>query len=61
MASENFVQLAIPRFKGHYDHWSMLMENLLWSKEYWQVVSRGIAEPTTNSPMIDAQKTEIEG
>ena len=61
MASENFVQPAIPRFDGHYDYWSMLMENLLWSKEYWQVVSRGIAEPTTNSPMIDAQKTEIEG
>ena len=28
MASENsFVQPTIPRFDGHYDHWSMLMEN----------------------------------
>ncbi|KAL5830777.1 hypothetical protein ACOSQ3_016195 [Xanthoceras sorbifolium] len=27
--SENFVQPAIPRFDGHYNHWSMLMENLL--------------------------------
>ena len=62
MASENFVQLlAIPRFDGHYDYWSMLMENFLRSKEYWQVVSRGIAEPATNSPMTDAQKIEIEG
>ncbi|GMP43554.1 hypothetical protein CsSME_00012872 [Camellia sinensis var. sinensis] len=25
----NFVQAAIPRFDGHYDHWSMLMENVL--------------------------------
>ena len=61
MASENFVQLAIPRFDGHYDHWSMLMENFLQSKEYWQVVSGGIAEPASNSLMTDAQKTEIEG
>jgi hypothetical protein len=35
MASKNnFVQPAIPRFNGHYDHWSMLMENFLRSKEY---------------------------
>ncbi|KAK6936358.1 Cleavage/polyadenylation specificity factor, A subunit, C-terminal [Dillenia turbinata] len=34
MASENFVQPSIPRFDGHYDHWSMLMENFLRSKEY---------------------------
>ncbi|KAH0773913.1 hypothetical protein KY290_011050 [Solanum tuberosum] len=33
MASENFVQAAIPRFDGHYDHWSMLMENFLRSKD----------------------------
>ncbi|KAH9725329.1 retrovirus-related pol polyprotein from transposon RE1 [Citrus sinensis] len=45
MASENFVQPAIPRFDGHYDHWRMLMENFLRSKEYWQVVSIGITEP----------------
>ena len=61
MASENFVQPAIPHFDGHYDYWSMLMENFLRSKEYWQVVSGGIAEPAMNSPMTDAQKTEIEG
>ncbi|KAH0725476.1 hypothetical protein KY284_001341 [Solanum tuberosum] len=23
----NYMQAAIPRFDGHYDHWSMLMEN----------------------------------
>ena len=61
MTSENFVQPAIPRFDGHYDYWSMLMENFLRSKEYWQVVSGGIVEPATNSPMTDAQKTNIEG
>ena len=34
MADGNYVQPAIPRFDGHYDHWAMLMENLLRSKEY---------------------------
>ncbi|KAH0665114.1 hypothetical protein KY285_026320 [Solanum tuberosum] len=47
MASKNFVQPVIPRFDGHYDHWSMLMENFLRSKEFWPVVSIGVQEPTT--------------
>ena len=59
MATENFVQPAIPRFDGHYDHWSMLMENFLRSKEYWQVVSDGV--PETTPAMSNARKTEIEG
>lgn len=59
MASENFVQPSIPRFDGHYDHWSMLMENFLRSKEYWQVVEVGVATPTT--AMEDAQQKELEG
>ncbi|CAL5382011.1 unnamed protein product [Camellia sinensis] len=57
----NFVQAAIPRFNGHYDHWSMLMENVLWSKEYWPIVEFGVAEPATNTALTDAQKTELEG
>ncbi|KAL6331293.1 hypothetical protein AAG906_009721 [Vitis piasezkii] len=32
MASENSLQPAIPRFDGHYDHRSMLMENFLRSQ-----------------------------
>lgn len=43
MAEEKqFVQPAIPRFDGFYDHWSMLMENLLRSKEFWSLVETGI-------------------
>ena len=42
MAVVNFVQLAIPKFDGHCDHWSMLMENFLRSKEYWSLVETGI-------------------
>ena len=45
MATENnniFVQPAIPRFDGHYNHWAMLMENFLRSKEYWELIENGI-------------------
>ena len=56
----NFVQAAIPRFDGHYDHWSMLMENFLRSKEYWSVVESGIEEPPAGAAVTDAQKTDVE-
>ncbi|KAF2305279.1 hypothetical protein GH714_003455 [Hevea brasiliensis] len=52
---------AIPRFDDHYDHWSMLMENFLRSKEYWQIVSVGIPESADGATLTDVQKTEIEG
>ena len=61
MASETFVQPAIPRFDGHYDHWSMLMENFLRSKEYWTVVVSGVEEPAADVVLTDAQKVELEG
>ncbi|KAI3501210.1 hypothetical protein L1887_29073 [Cichorium endivia] len=32
---------SVPKFDGDYDHWSMVMENLLRSKEYWRVVEEG--------------------
>lgn len=32
----------VPKFVGHYDHWAELMENLLRSKEYWNVVDSGV-------------------
>ena len=61
MASETFVQPAIPRFDGHYDHWSMLMENFFRSKDYWTVVVSGVAEPAGGSVLTDAHKVEFEG
>jgi len=60
MAAENFVQPAIPRFDGHYDHWSMLMENFLRSKEYWQVVSEGISDLRQDTTVSKTQKAEID-
>ena len=49
----NYVQPAIPRFDGHYDHWSMLMENFLRSKEYWQVVENGIETPKAGEALTE--------
>ena len=42
MAKNSFVQPAVLKFNGHYDHWAMLMENFLHSKEYWGMVESGI-------------------
>ncbi|CAL2276538.1 unnamed protein product [Prunus armeniaca] len=61
MTSEsNFVQPAIPRFDGHYDHWSMLMENFLRSKEYWSLVETGISAAAEGTNLTDGQKKVIE-
>lgn len=51
---EKFVQPAIPRFDGHYDFWSMTMENFLRNKELWQLVEDGI--PTLGATPTEAQK-----
>ncbi|KAK4425281.1 hypothetical protein Salat_1722000 [Sesamum alatum] len=43
MATESgFVQAAIPKLDGHYDYWSMLMENFMRSNEYWTVIENGV-------------------
>lgn len=41
--SSGSVQPTIPKFDGHYDHWAMLMENFLHSKEYWDLIENGIS------------------
>jgi hypothetical protein len=40
--NNNFIQPAIPRFDDYYDHWAMLMESFLRSKEYWDLIENGI-------------------
>ncbi|XP_048429212.1 uncharacterized protein LOC125472156 [Pyrus x bretschneideri] len=61
MASENsFVQPAIPRFNGHYDHWSMLMENFLHSNEYWNLVENGITAAVGSSKSSEVQKKTLD-
>jgi hypothetical protein len=47
--SSSFLQPAIPKFDGFYDHWSMLMENLLRSKEYWNLIEHGVTVAPANA------------
>ncbi|MCI37130.1 homeobox-leucine zipper protein HDG8-like [Trifolium medium] len=47
--SSNFLQPAIPQFDGYYEHWSMLMENLLCSKEYWSLIENGVTVAPANA------------
>ena len=54
------MQPSIPRFDGHYDHWSMLMENLLHSKEFWGLVETDYVEPPSESVQMDAQRKKID-
>ncbi|XP_073035741.1 uncharacterized protein [Primulina eburnea] len=63
MAAEgsNFVQPAIPKFDGHYDHWAMLMENFLRSKEYWELIETGIPIADNKAELTEGQRKTIEG
>ena len=54
------MQPSIPKFDGHYDHWSMLMENFLRSKEYWILVEQGVPAAAEGVPLTEAQKKAIE-
>lgn len=54
-SSSGFVQPAIPKLDGHYDHWSLLMENFLRSKEYWGLIEEGIPEVRDETTLTDAQ------
>ena len=56
--AEKFVPPAIPKFDGHYDHWSLLMENFLRSKEMWNIVEEGITVAAGTA--TDAQKKAVD-
>lgn len=58
--NSGFSQPAIPKFDGDYDHWSMVMENLLRSKEYWTVVESGYSQPGNEEVLTAAQKKTLE-
>ena len=59
VAENNFVQPTIPKFDGHYDHWSMLTENFLRSKEYWSLVENGIPVAVEGVELTEAQQKSI--
>ena len=54
------MQPVVPKFDGHYDHWAMLMENFLRSKEYWGLVENEILTTTEGVALINAQKKNID-
>ena len=56
----SYVQPAIPKFDGYYDHWSMLMENFLRSKEYWSLVENGIPAAAEKANLTEEQRRVIE-
>ncbi|RVX23984.1 Retrovirus-related Pol polyprotein from transposon TNT 1-94 [Vitis vinifera] len=59
MATEsNFVQPAIPKLDAHYDHWCMLMENFLRSKEYWNLIEQGILTAEAGVELTEGQKKQ---
>ncbi|XP_068498533.1 uncharacterized protein [Phaseolus vulgaris] len=60
MAESSFVQPAILEFDGYYDHWAMLMENFLRSKEYWHLVEAKIPEATRATDLTEVQKKAFE-
>ncbi|CAL8148449.1 unnamed protein product [Prunus armeniaca] len=58
--TDNYVQPAIPCFYGHYDHWSMLMENFLRSKECWTLAETGIVEPESGVVLTEIQQKKLD-
>ncbi|GAU10696.1 hypothetical protein TSUD_424250, partial [Trifolium subterraneum] len=48
-SSSHYLQPTIPRFDGYYEHWSMLMENLLRSKELWSLIEVGVVTAPVNA------------
>lgn len=58
--TSNFAQPSIPKFDGDYDHWSMLIENLLRSKEYWSLIETGYTEPDPKETVTTAERKTLE-
>ncbi|VVA34706.1 PREDICTED: Retrovirus-related Pol poly from transposon [Prunus dulcis] len=60
LEDNSFFPTRNPRFDGHYDHGSMLMENFLICKEYWDLIENGIAKPVEGVVLIDAQMKVVD-
>jgi accessory colonization factor AcfC len=57
--NRGFVQLAIPKFNKHYDHWAMLMDNFLRSKKYWDLIENGISVVVTQGTGTRSDSTVV--
>ena len=62
MASDSgsFAIPCVPKFDGDYEHWSLVMENLLRSKEYWSAIQSSFEEPKGNEALSAAQQKTID-
>jgi hypothetical protein len=54
--SSDYVRPSIPRFDGFYDHWEMLMENFLRSKDLWELVEVGVTVAPENATAEQQQE-----
>ena len=59
LACNSFVRPAIPKFDGYYEHWAILMENFMRSKEFWNLVEHGIPTIVIGVVLIDEQQKAI--
>lgn len=57
MTNEGQNLLSIPKFDGDYDHWSMLMENLLRSKEWRHLIDPSYGEAEAGTTETEAQRS----
>ena len=58
--SGSFTTPCVPKFDGDYEHWSLVMKNLLHSKEYWRAIQSGFEEPKENEAPSAAQQKTID-
>ena len=56
----HFTTPAVPKFDGDYDHWSLIMENLLRSKEYWSTIDPGFEDLRILEAPSPAQQRALE-
>ncbi|XP_076934394.1 uncharacterized protein LOC143600652 [Bidens hawaiensis] len=63
--TSHFQVTHVPKFDGDYDHWHMVMKNLIQSKEYWnsidKTILKTISQKETSKKVLDAMKNKYQG
>ena len=52
--------LIVPKFDRDCEHWAILMENLLRSKEWWELVKTGSTRPERNVILIRVHSAQLQ-
>ena len=58
--SSNFMSPCISKFDGDYEHWNMLIENILRTKDYWSVIETWFVEPALGEILNNTQRKALE-